>query len=225
MPTQDRAIRTRRTILEAAARVFESRGYRAATISEILAAAGVTKGALYFHFESKEALALGVRGEQDRKLTVPARAVKVQEFVDAMALHAHLLRTDPMVRAGARLTLDQRAEDPDRAAVFLRRQQAGERLLRLAERQGELLPHVDPAGTARVATGAFAGVQAMSEATTGYQDLPCQVTALLRHLLPNVVVPAVLVCVDLAETRGPSVHAEIVGAPRESAPADFRPGP
>ncbi|MGW3828972.1 TetR family transcriptional regulator, partial [Streptomyces sp. NPDC005071] len=35
-------------------------GHRDATISEILARAGVTKGALYFHFNSKEELALGV---------------------------------------------------------------------------------------------------------------------------------------------------------------------
>ncbi|MFD6414028.1 TetR family transcriptional regulator, partial [Nocardia asteroides] len=50
---QDRAIRTRRNILEAAAKIFEERGYQAATIAEILGAAGVTKGALYFHFSSK----------------------------------------------------------------------------------------------------------------------------------------------------------------------------
>lgn len=54
---QDRSVRTRQTILSAAARVFEERGYQMATISEILTAAGVTKGALYFHFPSKEDLA------------------------------------------------------------------------------------------------------------------------------------------------------------------------
>ncbi len=56
---QDRAILTRQAILTAAAGVFEERGYRAATISEILARAGVTRGALYFHFPSKEDLAEG----------------------------------------------------------------------------------------------------------------------------------------------------------------------
>ncbi|MFD6749883.1 TetR family transcriptional regulator, partial [Streptomyces anthocyanicus] len=59
MAKQDRAIRTRQTILDAAAQVFEKQGYQAATITEILKVAGVTKGALYFHFQSKEELALG----------------------------------------------------------------------------------------------------------------------------------------------------------------------
>ncbi|MFD8655358.1 TetR family transcriptional regulator, partial [Streptomyces mirabilis] len=60
MVRQERAVRTRRLILDAAASVFDERGYEAATIGEVLARAGVTKGALYFHFPSKRALAEGV---------------------------------------------------------------------------------------------------------------------------------------------------------------------
>ncbi|MFD8256380.1 TetR family transcriptional regulator, partial [Streptomyces werraensis] len=96
---QDRAIRTRHTILQAAAKVFEEHGYQAATISEILSEAGVTKGALYFHFQSKEHLAQGVLTEQNNELTVPQRPSKLQELVDTTMLHAHRLQTDPMVRA------------------------------------------------------------------------------------------------------------------------------
>jgi len=59
MAQQERAVRTRRAVLEAAAAVFAERGYAAATIGEILARAQVTKGALYFHFDSKAALAQG----------------------------------------------------------------------------------------------------------------------------------------------------------------------
>lgn len=64
MARQERAVRTRRAILEAAAAVFDERGYEAATIADILARAGVTKGALYFHFCSKQELAQGVLDEQ-----------------------------------------------------------------------------------------------------------------------------------------------------------------
>ncbi|MEV5156709.1 helix-turn-helix domain-containing protein, partial [Streptomyces werraensis] len=100
---QDRAIRTRQTILRAAAKVFEEHGYQAATISEILSEAGVTKGALYFHFQSKEHLAQGVLTEQNNEFTVPERPSKLQELVDTTMLHAHRLQTDPMVRASVRL--------------------------------------------------------------------------------------------------------------------------
>src|SRR5689334_12795925 len=61
---QDRAERTRTAILDAAAAVFDERGFSGASLSDILTKAGVTKGALYFHFSSKEELARAVIEEQ-----------------------------------------------------------------------------------------------------------------------------------------------------------------
>ncbi|MFH0180165.1 ScbR family autoregulator-binding transcription factor [Streptomyces cacaoi] len=220
MVKQDRAIRTRQTILTAAAKVFEERGYQAATISEILLTAGVTKGALYFHFPSKEDLAEGVIHEQDHDLPIPLRACKVQQLVDTVVLHAYRLRTDPLVRAGVRLALDQQAQGLDRSGPFLRWSDVGIALLEQAQAQGELMPHIVPAETADVLVGAFAGVQAMSQAMSNYQDLPHRVTALLRHVLPSVVVPSVLAAVDITEGRGAFVHAELdsLRTPQHPAP-------
>ncbi|MFD3839065.1 ScbR family autoregulator-binding transcription factor [Streptomyces sp. NPDC058642] len=219
MVKQDRAIRTRQTILLAAAKVFEERGYQAATISEILAAAGVTKGALYFHFPSKEHLADGVLHEQDHRLPIPDRACKVQQLVDTVVLHAYRLQTDPMVRAGVRLSLDQQAQGLDRSGPFRHWSEVGVELLEKAQAQGELLPHVVPAETADALVGAFAGVQAMSQALCNYQDLPRRVSALLRHLLPSVVVPSVLAAVDLTEHRGAAVQTELETAHPVPRPA------
>ncbi|MFE7935146.1 ScbR family autoregulator-binding transcription factor [Streptomyces sp. NPDC057456] len=220
MVKQDRAIRTRQTILTAAAKVFEERGYQAATISEILITAGVTKGALYFHFPSKEDLAEGVIHEQDHDLPIPLRACKVQQLVDTVVLHAYRLRTDPLVRAGVRLALDQQAQGLDRSGPFLRWSDVGIALLGQAQAQGELMPHIVPAETADVLVGAFAGVQAMSQAMSNYQDLPHRVTALLRHVLPSVVVPSVLAAVDITEGRGAFVHGELedLRTPQHPAP-------
>ncbi|MER7110481.1 ScbR family autoregulator-binding transcription factor [Streptomyces sp. NPDC000229] len=209
MAKQDRAIRTRQTILSAAAKVFEQRGYQAATISEILATAGVTKGALYFHFESKDDLAQGVLAEQDQRMVVPRRACRTQELVDVVMLHAHRLQNDPMVRAGVRLSLDQQAHELDRSGPFLRWVQVMDHLLHDAQGQGELLPHVIPTETAEVLVGSFAGIQAMSQAISDYQDLPERVCALLRHLLPTVVLSSVLASTDLSRTRGAVVLAEL----------------
>lgn len=212
MAEQARAIRTRQTILSAAAKVFEARGYQAATISEILSAAGVTKGALYFHFQSKEDLAQGVLAEQDQHLTIPDRAGKVQVLVDAVMMHAYRLQTDPMVRAGVRLTMDQLAVGLDRTGPFVRWAEVGTEFLKIAQAQGELLPHVVPEETADVIVGAFSGIQSMSEAICDYQDLAARVSALMRHLLPSVVVPSVLASLHLSESRGADVYAEAVQA-------------
>ena len=43
-------------LLEAAFRVFAARGYRATRLEQVAEAAGVTKGAIYYYFDSKEDL-------------------------------------------------------------------------------------------------------------------------------------------------------------------------
>jgi AcrR family transcriptional regulator len=43
-------------IVTAAAKVFRTKGYHAATVRDIAEAVGILKGSLYHHFESKEAL-------------------------------------------------------------------------------------------------------------------------------------------------------------------------
>ncbi|MFE4263151.1 ScbR family autoregulator-binding transcription factor [Streptomyces sp. NPDC056883] len=215
MAEQVRAIRTRKTILSAAARIFEENGYQAATISQILREAGVTKGALYFHFQSKEELAQGVLAGQDQQLVVPERASKVQQTVDVVMLHAYRLQTDSMVRAGVRLSMDQLAQGLDRSGPFMRWSEVGCALFQEAQRQGELLPHVVPVETADVLVGSFAGIQSMSQAICDYQDLVTRVSALMRHLLPSVVMPAVLASLDLSESRGAAVYAEALKAAQE----------
>ncbi len=47
---------SRRTLVDEGARLFAARGYAAVGLEEIVAAAGVTKGALYHHFPSKAEL-------------------------------------------------------------------------------------------------------------------------------------------------------------------------
>lgn len=202
MAKQDRAIRTRRVILEAAAQVFEEQGYQATTISEILQRAGVTKGALYFHFESKKELAQGVLEAQDLDFVLPPQDIRLQELVDVGAVHAYRLQTNPLVQAGVRLSLDQQAHGFDRSGPFLRWRDTIMELLVAAKKQNELLPHVEPLPTADVYVGAFAGIQSMSHALTGYQDLRSRLALLQRHLLPSIAVPSVLAALDLSPERG-----------------------
>jgi TetR/AcrR family transcriptional repressor of nem operon len=52
--------RTRERLLQAAFREIYRSGFQSASLDTILAAAGVTKGALYYHFESKEALGYAI---------------------------------------------------------------------------------------------------------------------------------------------------------------------
>jgi AcrR family transcriptional regulator len=57
MATQsERRQATQAAILKAAKRLFGERGFATTTIDDVAAAAGVAKGAVYHHFETKEAL-------------------------------------------------------------------------------------------------------------------------------------------------------------------------
>jgi AcrR family transcriptional regulator len=45
-------------LIEQASKLFRAKGYSATSIDDVTSACGITKGSLYYHFDSKEALAL-----------------------------------------------------------------------------------------------------------------------------------------------------------------------
>ena len=51
--TKEEAAVTRELLLDAAERVFRERGVAGSTLAEVAAAAGVTRGAVYWHFHDK----------------------------------------------------------------------------------------------------------------------------------------------------------------------------
>lgn len=57
---QQRSEETKTRILESAIKLFSSRGYNKASVDEICREAGISKGAFYHHFESKQALFLAL---------------------------------------------------------------------------------------------------------------------------------------------------------------------
>jgi AcrR family transcriptional regulator len=60
----ERRAQTRAKLLKAAGAVFARRGYHAATLDEIAQRAGVSKGALYYNFASKEDLFLALLSDR-----------------------------------------------------------------------------------------------------------------------------------------------------------------
>ncbi|AOR36460.1 gamma-butyrolactone-binding protein [Streptomyces fodineus] len=208
MAQQERAVRTRRAVLEAAAAVFAERGYAAATIAEILNRAGVTKGALYFHFDSKAALAQGVLQEQIATEYCVPRELKLQEWVDAGMTLAERLPREPMLLAAVRLSADLQGRDVFGSAWPAWAELTGS-VLTAAKERGEVLPHVVPEETAQVFLGAWIGVQFVSQAVADWADLDHRMSALFNHVLPAIAAPAVLVRLDTAPDRGARVIAEV----------------
>lgn len=118
MAKQERALRTREALVNSAAAVFDRDGYSAASLSAISALAGVSNGALHFHFESKAHLAGSVEEAAVRRLDRIVAAGEaasggsaLQSLVNASHELARRLGEDVVLRAGFELGRDQAREE------------------------------------------------------------------------------------------------------------------
>lgn len=160
---QQRARETRERILGAARAAFGRRGYGEATMEEIALQAGVSNGALYHHFPSKEELFRAILEEHIREqhfelsAFLPASSFRevIERFVSYWFDH---LRTEHQSDSLFVEVWAQASREPEaRAAVstFIRQ---GARLLvdalRIAQRAGAVRPDLDveAAGTLIYAT-------------------------------------------------------------------------
>ncbi|MFG2903735.1 ScbR family autoregulator-binding transcription factor [Kitasatospora sp. NPDC048286] len=201
MARQARALATRQAVLLAAAEVFDERGYAAATMSEILDRAGVTKGALYFHFRSKEELALAVIEGQGIFISgwSPASDSPVQNLIDLAYAFARALQTDPLVRGSIRLTIEHGSFTQPQLAAYQGWMDMVRELLARAQEAGELHPGIDLTAASGVVTGAVTGIQLSSQVLTDRQDLIQRLADLWTLLLPGLVQPHALARLSIAE--------------------------
>ncbi|MFB7089338.1 TetR family transcriptional regulator [Streptomyces sp. NPDC056296] len=143
---QVRALRTRRLILQAAADEFDRQGYAGTPLTCVIKAAGISMGALTFHFPAKQDLADAVQAagiEMTRQGTAHALDLPVSPLAKARALAlaiARLLEQSTMVRAAARLTRERSADRPWTGAWLM----CMTELLSRAHEEGRLRGEVTP---------------------------------------------------------------------------------
>ena len=167
MPQQRRAQATRRAILVAAAEEFDRAGYQATTLNAILRRGGLTKGAFYFHFASKEAVAqVLVRIQRERWSALFRRWVRSgrDPLSTAIGLVDELVRlidNDVAIRAGTALACrgEAGATPPDWERVLAE-------LFDKAAAGGQLRADSDPREVARVVYAALVGVRALGRGST-----------------------------------------------------------
>ncbi|MFJ5293106.1 ScbR family autoregulator-binding transcription factor [Streptomyces sp. NPDC088348] len=106
MSKQERATRTRHALIQSAAHVFDQGGYSQARLEQVSQGAGVSRGALFFHFANKEALADAVEEAASRTLRAAAgdvyrrRGGALQALIDTTHALARLFSHDQVVRGG-----------------------------------------------------------------------------------------------------------------------------
>ena len=110
---QERARRTRSAIIGSAAVEFGKSGYTAASLNRILEGSHATKGAMYFHFDSKEDLARAVMDTAlERYAATTERWMARTELNPLEILHGMIdeialrFETDVIVQAEFRLIIE-----------------------------------------------------------------------------------------------------------------------
>ncbi|MBB1154187.1 MULTISPECIES: ScbR family autoregulator-binding transcription factor [Amycolatopsis] len=202
MARQERAEQTRKAILDAAASRFDAVGFLGASLSDILAEAGVTKGALYFHFKSKEELADALIREQ---FTVwdPLADIDnpgLQTAIDLTQNMGHSLRTDVRVRAGIRLVIEQGSFVTPAANAYKQWIDTVHGLLLAAKAAGDVRKDVNAHDLAQYVVASFTGSQLSSQVLTGRTDLHERITFMWQTILNAVVPPRRLHKFDPAGT-------------------------
>jgi TetR/AcrR family transcriptional regulator, transcriptional repressor for nem operon len=159
---------TREQILRAASHQFAQRPYYAVGLDDILAEAQLTKGAMYFHFRSKHALALAIVDEQ---ILRSANAVQ-----DLLARKLSGLET--LIDISYLVAIDDITQDVTRAAFNLlesvgRTEKLQARLLHgwieligeIAERgirEGDIVQQGDPEDIGRLLVSIYMGLRQAS---------------------------------------------------------------
>ncbi|WUD86605.1 TetR family transcriptional regulator (plasmid) [Streptomyces sp. NBC_00503] len=199
---QERAERTRAALIEAAAEEFAEQGFAGTSVMKIADRAGVTLGAVYFHFRNKGELARHIVAGQPELVVPPHPSRGLQHAVDVTLTWACQLPSSPVLRAGARLVWEQEQFTP--AADNSHRQWTEIILEDLLVAQGmrELRAGTDVAALARVVVNACTGAQMHSFVESAHEDLPQRIGEIWECLLQAVAVPSALKRIEYGEARG-----------------------
>lgn len=215
MTKQERATRTRQALIRSAAIVFEQHGYAQARLTLISSGAGVSTGALHFHFENKAAVAEAVVAEASRALHDMSGVIRrrtdtaLQALVDSSHALAERLREDPVSRAGFRLSCDgERATAPDLRLEWHHRVRE---LLDEAAAAGTLAEDVSREDAATATVAATAGFEVLGRHDPTWLS-PHTLTGFWQLLLPRLAAAGTLPLMDpagagAAASTGTFTHA------------------
>lgn len=191
---QARARATHNALLLAAAEQFAVKGYHGTSLADVLEATGLTKGALYFHFPSKQALAdalieamLEGWGEWLAGLTergldpIESLLAQTDELVTSL-IH------NPIVRASTRLMRDEVVTAPTAREYsdWWRAAMAG--VLGQAREAGLLRDIADPAQIADLIVAVVIGHTVLVDTLSSRDELWNRVTEFWAGLLPLIAV-------------------------------------
>jgi TetR/AcrR family acrAB operon transcriptional repressor len=160
--TKEEAAVTRATVLKAALSVFSKKGYAAATLDDVAAAAKVTRGAIYWHFKGKADLyntlveEMSARGASVVQQAIAEGGTLIDILRRVFISQCTLIEDDREARAVMELALFKTGLDTDLHAGRRKQIDAGNALIsgiadamKMGVSQGILRDDMDPNDMAR----------------------------------------------------------------------------
>lgn len=182
MVRQQRAARTRATLVRAAAEEIDRSGYNGTSLNKVTHTAGISMGALTFHFASKSELADEIQSQgahaartvADHATTRPGPALHA--VIDLTLDLAQLLEENPIVRSAARLTRERPGTTPWSSAWL----PTVHNLLTQAQHDGQLHPTAPPETITALIVHLITGIEtyARTRSTTAKTTSPSAATHL-----------------------------------------------
>ena len=190
MVRQARSEATRKRILNSAVDLFAEVGYQATALGDIIDRAKMTKGAFYYHFDSKEALATAVIEEGAGTALAAFRhiaetsAPALEHMIRGVFVVAGMVRTDKVVRTGAQLirAFGEFNSATESTHGLLSAEMADKARAAIAE--GDIREDQDPQALGEVIVSAMLGAELISNVSSAGSDLIDRIAQTWQLLLP-----------------------------------------
>ena len=197
MARQVRSEVTRRKILDAAVDVFDEVGYTVAGWGTIVERTGMTKGALYHHFDAKEPLAAAIIEEGSETLLATFRngcgsgSPALENIIHGSFAVVNMLSSDKMARAAEQLAAALNGFNEAASGFYVKcvAELTAEAGRAIAER--DLRADLDPEVVSRSIVGAMFGTRMLSNAMYGHDTgggvVSERLSQIWELLLPGLV--------------------------------------
>lgn len=192
MGRQARAEATRGKIIDAAVELFDKNGFAATGLGDIIEQAEITKGALYYHFNSKETLAAAIIEEANDRVIgafgeiAASSSPALENMVHGSFVVLGMIAHDKLARIGRQLARALGQFTAVGAETYRNWTTVVSAQAHKAAEEGDLRDGVDPEVVGETIIAILLGVEQLSTALSGGADMLARLSRAWQMLLPSI---------------------------------------
>lgn len=193
MVRQARSEATRRKIIDSAVDLINEIGYPAAGLGDIIERAELTKGALYYHFDSKEALATAIIEEGAESVLGAFRTSgrtstpAMENLIHGSFVVTDVVGTDRVAAASARLLRTFGGFNPAAKSTFQSLLAEMVDCITRAAAEGDVRAELDLESTGASMVASMFGSELLASTLADGTDLRTRVARMWDLLLPALI--------------------------------------